>query len=196
MAKFDLKKLKQNHVDIQKDIDSIEKNRTVETIAPKKELKTDVKTTEKFTPIKKTDTTEKNTAKSELVKSPKKQKAEKITVSKKDIINDLKVASITLPTEVKNYLKIAPKINGTTITQFIQDIIEEEQINYRKKNIDVTKGPDYSNMPDIKSRRKGEKPVIIPIKISESSLSWLKMAAMYEGMNVSLYMEALIRKHM
>ena len=191
MAKFDLKNIKASSVQIQKDIDNTEKNR------PATEASSFMNKGEK--PIKAGKITAREPVESSLNNSlkaeqssipikPTDEKTEKITSS------GTKTVSITLPQEIKNYLRYQPRLIGTSISGFLSELIQKEQKAFDEKGIDLNKAPDFSKIPEAKTRQKGVKPVIVPVKMQVEQWQWLRRASIYSGLNVSQMVERLIRE--
>ena len=195
-GKFNLKTLKTKPTDIQKDIANTEKNRVVEakplTTTPKIENKEETDEKHTIQTIKRDNTKEKDAAETSIKEKKKPPKEKRPSEDGKTI----KVISITLPVDVKNYLRIRPRLLDMTILQFFHDVIEQKQNEYDRQGIDISGTPDYSNIITTKKRSRGENPVIIPIKIEQEQLTWLKRAALFKGMNISQYAEVLLREKM
>ena len=191
MAKFDLKNIKASSVQIKKDIDNTEKNRPVNKPVKEEKISEPTVKTEEITEEKRVDSSLnqiEKTGASETVSPMVEKKAEKITVG------STKTVSVTLPREIKNYLRYQPRLMGTSIAGFLAELIEEEQRSFDKKGIDLTKAPDFSKIPEAKTRQKGVNPVIVPVKMKVDQWQWLRRASIYSGQNVSQMVEGIIRK--
>lgn len=201
MPKFDLKKLKNNPLDVKKDVEAVEKNRidtdkeTVkaaapvkkETVkkAPAKPVKKDIKA-----PVKKPATTQVKKT------SPKADPAPiKNETVKKGGKEPTKVVTLSLPVEQRTYLKVACIDGDTHIHSLINDMIEKKQKQYEKRGLDVSAPLDPDAISLKKGRKHGTNPKAMVVRLTESQHKWIKRAALLEGLNVSQFMEMVIDEY-
>ncbi len=189
MAKFDLKALSPQVADIKKQIANTEKNRVkaqemVEKPAlSKSEKPKEVQKAVKEEPKEKRE----EFAKKEIVHGEQIKKTKKAQRPA-----DNKIISVTLPKDVNVFLKVHPKMESTTITSFIHELVQKK---IEKEGINLQ--PNYEKLADVKRRSaKGADLVVVPLQVNKADVEWLKKAAICKGLNLSQYIEKLIREVM
>ena len=172
-GKFNLKNLHTGSDEIRKKIQS--------------DIENTAKNREKETPQQKVKIPE------ELKEKPIEHEKQKITVPK---VEGYKTISVTLPDDVKNFLRIKPRLEKKQVTDFLHDIIAEKQKEYEEAGIDVKAPPDYSAISTMKQRANGSNASAYAIRLSTEQHEWIKLAAIQKGMNQSQFLEWIIRKEM
>ena len=208
MAKFDLKNLKNKPLDVKSDVEKVEKNRIdVEKETPKVSIPVKKapaqakKETEKKTPVKTVKKEVKTTATKPVTKqvkeAPAKEAAEQV---KKETLTKTgkeptKVVTLSLPVELRTYLKVTCIDEDTHIHSLINDMIEKKQKQYESRGVDVSAplDPDAINLK--KGRKHGSNPKAMVVRLTESQHKWIKRAALLEGLNVSQFMEMVIDEY-